>query len=473
MRLRIAIAIGLAAYFGFLLRYNSFFAAGPDSAGYCNEAKLIASGRMRLPIPMMRELGLDKSFADLFSHTGLIPGRRPFTLMPSYPAGLPLHQALFARIGGWTYAPFLVAPLAAIGSFLLIVGIARELRIEPLFAVGAGAIELAIPVLIAHAIQPVSDVPAAFYALLTIWLALRAEARPVLAIAAGAAMGMGAWVRPTNLLIAVPLAVALRPRAWKLAAAGALPFAIVQALWNKQLYGHPFRTGYGSLFDVLSWRPLCGTFHLITLAEMLTPLVVIGGVLAFFDRGIERRHRAMLASWIAAFYLFYAFYGYCQYYVSSRFLLPAMPALLLAFALALQRSVTSRVAAVAVVVAIVIADIIQVDARGALVNQVSESVYPETIRWAEARLPKNAIVASDLMSGAFVFYSGRIPVHWAGTVDRERLAVLRAAAKKAHLQWFAVLSDGESGPDPFNAWLPATWTPVATNRDVTLWRLME
>ena len=469
MRFRIALAAGLFAYFAFLLHYNNFFAAGPDAVGYCTEARLIAGGRLRMFVTPMRDLGIDQSFIDLFGNTGMIPSRRrPMTLVPSYPAGVPLHQALLATVGGWTYAAYLVSPLAAIGSFLLLFGIARELKIERLYAAGAGAIWLAVPVLIGHAVQPVSDVPAAFYALLTMWLALRG--RPA---AAGAAMGIGVWIRPTNLLIVVPLLIALRRRQWKLAAAGALPFGIALAIWNKQLYGSPFRTGYGSFFDVIAVRPLCGWFHLVTLAQMLTPVVAIGGLLMLFDRAVDRRQLAMLAAWIGVFYLFYAFYGYCDFYVSSRFLLPAMPALLIAFAIGLQRFVTNRAAAVALIVALLVTQMMTIHSVGTLFIKRDQSVVPESVRWAEAQLPKNAIVAAGLLSGAFLFDANRFTVQWGGMADRDRVAPVRAAAKKAHLQWYAVLSEDETSPETFNAWLPATWTPVATHRNVTLWRLVE
>ena len=47
-------------------------------------------------------------------------GPRPCTLAPTYPVGYPFHMAGAALIFGWKYGPFLVSPLAAVLSLVLI-----------------------------------------------------------------------------------------------------------------------------------------------------------------------------------------------------------------------------------------------------------------------------------------------------------------------------------------------------------------
>src|SRR4029077_17877733 len=149
-------------------------------------------------------------------------------------------------------------------------------------------------------------------------------------------------------------------------------------------------------------EPICATFHLTTLALLLTPVVVPGGLLVIADRHVDRWKRAMLATWFGVFYLFYAFYDYCPNILASRFLLPAVPALLLGVALVLRdlaspwRAVGSIAAAV-VVGAVVARGIYLLTNKYEILseNEVA-SVYPETVRWTERQLPSNAILYSFL-----------------------------------------------------------------------------
>ena len=80
---------------------------GADSSGYANLARMLNRGVTTLPVPA--------------------PGTPPlgFVALPHermasfYPIGLPIHLALFARIGGWERAPFFVSPLAGVVLVLL------------------------------------------------------------------------------------------------------------------------------------------------------------------------------------------------------------------------------------------------------------------------------------------------------------------------------------------------------------------
>jgi hypothetical protein len=102
-----------------------------------------------------------------------------------------------------------------------------------------------------------------------------------------------------------------------------------------------------------------------------------------------------------------------------------------------------------------------------------DSVYPSTIAFAEARLPKDAVVVSGLMAGAFLYDSGRYTFRFDVLPEPGRIAAVRAGAKRAHKKWYALLSVAEAEPARFAAWAPSEWVPVAINRDVTLWRLAE
>lgn len=470
-------------YFAVLLEHNCWFSGGPDSSGYCTEAKMIASGRMSLDVPLLRELRLQPEMIRAITPIGWMAGKADYTMVPTYPAGVPMHQALLGKFFGWDRAPFLVGPLTGVLTLFVFVALMCEFGIPLEYAMGGAAVYVLIPVFVDHAVQPVSDVVASFYSIVAIWLALRASrvAPAILpAILSGVAFSVGVWVRPTNFLLCIALAFALRwnPRRLIAAAIGAAPLGLALAWWNKTLYGSPLRTGYGSLLDVIKATPVCGAFHLRMTVAMLTPVIAAGGLLVFFDRRVDGWLRTLIGVWMGSFLLFYSFYDFCD----ERFLLPALPALVAGFLLVLKRAagvvgaytpVFAEVVAVLVLVALVGVQIQTVINEDALSLVQFDSVYPTSIAFAEARLPKDAVVVSGLMAGAFLYDNGRYTFRFDVLPEPGRLAQVREGAKRAHKQWYALLSVAESMPERFGVWEPSEWVPVAINRDVTLWRLKE
>ncbi|MEO6487584.1 MAG: hypothetical protein ABIO78_06570, partial [Thermoanaerobaculia bacterium] len=187
----------LALYAAYLISRASFAAGGPDSSGYLNAARLFESGRTRVVITPLRHLGIDSSFAGAFVPLGFALGPRSGTMVPTYPPGLPIHFVAAAKVGGWTRGPFVVSPLAAAGCMMMMFAVGRQFGLSHALAT-VGAVTLGfVPALVVHALQPVSDVVATFWALVTIWCAMRAQSRPGYAAFAGVAFAVGVWVRPT------------------------------------------------------------------------------------------------------------------------------------------------------------------------------------------------------------------------------------------------------------------------------------
>src|SRR5438552_4342009 len=187
MMKRVAPLILIAAavpYFVVLLRNTCFFPGGPDTSGYMNEAKLLARGRLRAPLPQIQTFGFGDDEIYLFTPFGFAPGGHE-TMVPTYPAGLPLHMVVVTWFGGWDRAPFLIAPLAAIGCLFLCYAVGRELGLAPVWAVIAPLILASFTVFIHLAIQPASDVVALMWALAAIFCALRARRQPFMAAMAG------------------------------------------------------------------------------------------------------------------------------------------------------------------------------------------------------------------------------------------------------------------------------------------------
>jgi hypothetical protein len=464
---------GAAGYFALLLANAPFFAYGPDPSGYLNEARMILAGRTSHPIAPILQYGLDPAMGRIFTPFGFT-ARPDGTMVTTYPVGTAVHLALAAAVGGWSIAPYLVSPAAAIGCLILIAAVARRVGLPSGWSITAAVILAAVPVFLSHALQPVSDVLAVFWGLLTMWAALRVQDRPWFALLAGVAFAIGVAVRPTNLLIALPLLAILHARIRSIATASMAALPIVAALmWYSQtLYGNPFATGYGPVSDVLvpSVFAKCGWFHFRTLSLVMIPAIAPAGLLVALVRRVPLSQRILLVAWTLTFFMFYALYDVCDSVESSRFMLPAVPALIIGF-LHLLRASTPGVPALAVgcVLAILAVQVRNVGRLHVLHANESESVYPETIRWAERILPRDAVLATGLLSGAYFHDTGRVTIRW-DQVEPESAAVLRRTFPSG-APWYALISQVEGDAASLAGHIPGQWDAVGTNRDVTLWRL--
>jgi len=467
-------------YASLLFRNTSFAAGGPDESGYMSEAKMLRAGRLRVEIEPLRTLELDRSFADVFTPLGFHnAGTR--TMVPSYPPGLPVHLLLASFFGGWERAPYLIAPIMALGCLILTYFVSRELGLPPLFAVAAAAILAAVPQFVLLSLQVMSDVPATFWALLAIWFALRSAAEDKhafpSALAAGIALGIAFWVRPTNAVLALPIALAMRGRRALVirAAIGAAPLIVLLLCLNAGVYGNPFRMGYGTPIEVLSLTRFGEAlgFYSRWMVRTLTPLVFPLGLLVILDRRADAWHRAMLASWFLSLIVFYGLYGPFDAWWYTRFLLPATPALIIGTLFLIRDLTPATLASVAAIA--LCAVVIYVSVRFGTRKRVlwiddDQRVYTGAMQWSAALLPRDAIVVSGVLSGSFLLYQSRFTARW-DRLDDDRFQLLRAYAGNAGLKWFAVLSDQEVSMDEFQRHLHGRWTPVSKFRDVTLYRL--
>ena len=464
---RVAVAIVLIAaiaYGTMLFRHLSFAAGGADSSGYLNEARMMAARATSRPIALLRTLHLPSEYGFVLVPLGFLQSKiDPRAMVPLYPPGLPAHFAIAGAIAGWTHAPFFLPPIAAFACLGLMFVLARQFGLSQWESIAASAILAACPVFIFMSAQPMSDVFALLWTLAAIVCAL--SGRRGLAIAAGAAFAISVCIRPSNLLAAIPLAFAMRwrPSRLALAIAGAIPFAIALMAWNDTLFGNPIRTGYGEMSYMVSWAyPRERLPHYsYWLAAQLSPLVFPGGLLVGFDRRVEGWRRAVLIAWFLPFFVFYSFYGAYETWWYTRFLLPAIPPLIIGFLLLIRKP---RV--LAVLVAAILALAIWQDRR---LNPLSvgeeESIYPEIVH--RFNFPKDAIVLNGQFSGAFLYYTGRETVRW-DQLDNDRFQLMRAYVANANLRWYAVLTPYEwEQVQKFNA----SWKKLDEHRGVLLLRL--
>jgi hypothetical protein len=474
-------AAALAIYGTHLYRHTCFAVGGLDSSGYANTARALSRGQLVEPLDALGRFRLPDSIAAAFTPFGFVHGPRDGTLAPFYPVGLPLHLAAAGALFGWRTAPYLVSPLFAILSLVLVYLVGRRMGLAGWAAAGAAAILAACPVFVFQAIQPMSDVVATFWVLAALLCALKSRDDWRWALVAGVCIGAGVLVRPSNVLLAVPLVFALRWNSRAIAAflAGGITFAAILLGYDSLCYGSPFETGYGMTghWGALAWanaRTRVVDYAMWT-SQILTPVVCLGWLGALFDRKIAARDRVLLGSWFAVLFVFYIFYAPADVWWYTRFLLPGLPALPLGFFVLvrdLSRAtrwprVVEAAAAIGVVL-IVRAGFRSTRELGVLEMPRMQAVFPQACALASSRLPAGALVLSRDMSGALRYYTNLTPVRW-DALDPATFQSLRTATEADGGRWFALLMKGEiefAAPR-----LPGNWTFLGEAGSVSLWRL--
>ena len=474
-------AVPLAAYGLFLVRYASFSVGGSDSSGYINTARRMAAGTLVGRPRALDRFGLPDELLQIFIPLGFVQGPRPGTMAPYYPSGFPAHMLAAARIFGWERGPFLVSPLAGVGCLILLYLLARDLSLSRAWAAAATAVFAAWPVFIGQAIQPMGDVTATFWALAAVLLAIKSRRRKAWALGAGAAIGIAILVRPTNVLLAVPLVFALPASltALALVVAGGIPFAAALAAYDLHCYGNALQSGYGKtgLFDAVALKnfPPRLRHYGGWILRSLTPVVPLAWLGVAFDRKAAWRDRALLVSWFGTFSLFYCLYEPYDSFWFVRFLLPAAPALVIGAVLVARdlagRLGRSRLAAAAAagLLALVLFHEGHVLAREHILNTAQyESVYPQACAWAGRTLPPNALVLTMAASGALEHYTGLSYGRW-DWLDTHPFADLRQRVERRGGRWYALLFPFEA--EQFPGHVPGRWKKIGTLRETSLWEL--
>ena len=485
----LAVAIGLGLYWVHLYRHTCFAVGGSDSSGYANGARALANGRLVAPIAPLERFDLGDERAPAFIPLGFVSGPTARTMAPLYPVGFSLHLAAAAALLGWETGPYLASPILALLTLVLLLFAGRELGLSPLAAAGAAVILAAAPVFVFQAIQPMSDVAAAFWCLAAIFAARRARVDARWAIAAGFAFGVAVLVRPPDLLLGVPLlfALPLERRSLLRFVLGGIPSAAILVAYNTICYGSALETGYGLTghWTALAWSNFPAHFADYTrwTSEEFTPLVCLGWVAALFHTGIARRDRALLFSWFGVFFLFYCFYGFGDAWWYTRFLLPGFAAIAIGFLLVAQdlaragaawaaarvrRGSLAAAAITIAVAAVASAGFRNADKLHVLNMPELQASFPAACREAERVLPPGALVLSMQMSGALAYYTELTPVRW-DRLDPASFGELRAKTEERGGRWFALMCAFEvplAAPK-----VPGRWTFLGETKSVSLWRL--
>jgi hypothetical protein len=482
-RIGLGCALLFAGYGGFLLRYTSFSVGGSDSSGYLNTARRLVSGTLVSRPRTLERFALPDELLPIFIPLGFVEGPRPGTMAPFYSSGFPAHMAAAALLLGWERGPFLVSPLAALGSVLLLYLLARELSLPRAWAGAAALVFAAWPVMIFQAVQPMSDVVATFWALAAVLCAVKARRRLLFAAASGAAVGIDVLVRPTSVLLVVPLAFALplSVRAISLFLGGGAPFAAALAVYDLRCYGDVLQSGYGKagVQEAIALRNFSPRLRHYGgwISRTGTPLVPMAWLGLLFDRKPAWRDRALLLSWFGSFFLFYCLYEPYDSFAFVRFLLPAAPGLFLGAALLVhdlaERLARPRVTgpvSIGLLLLVLLVEGRAVQRVGILGTAEGESIYPRICAWAARTLPADAVVLSMSASGALEYYTSLSYARY-DWIEPARLPRLRVGIQGRGGRLYALLFPFEV--EDFVKRLPGRWKQLGVLRDVTLSQLED
>ena len=479
-----ALAALLSVYASILVSHASRAVGGSDSSGCLNEARGLAAGRAVDPVDPLSRLSLQPEDLRLFIPLGYAPGPRPGTMSPVYPVGLPLHFVAAASLFGWASAPYFVSPLAAVVSLLLISLIARELGLSPIAGLACAVMLAVTPVLVFQGLQPMSDVVATAWALVAVLFGLRSRRASGWGAAAGFAFGVGVLVRPSSAVLILPLVFAVAPnrRAWSFFLLGGAPCLAVLFAFNRSAYGGIFKSGYddsgaSSGFSLRNVAP--GARHYgYWLSLTMSPLILPCWIAGCLRSALAARDRLLLFTWFGALFLLYVLYFPYDEWWYTRFLLPGIPALLLAsaalgerlLALRLARARLARRTAVLIAFVVICAAGIRVIRRERVLEiGRSQAVFPETIRWASARVPSHAFVFAMEFSGAMKAYGWGTPVRW-DLIEKKDFPALRRRLESDGGPLYALMLP-EEVTAAAEGNLSGTWKYLGHNGPASLWEL--
>lgn len=480
----LVIAALVAAYGGLLAATASPHASGSDQSGYLNCARLLADGQRFAPLRPVPGTPMGKVRPWLLIPLGFAPAPLPGHALPTYPPGFPLHLVAASRLVGWDAAGVAVQACAGAALLLLVCLLGQELGLRPAAGVAAALLLAAFPVTIHFFTWMMSDGLAATWCCAAVLGALLARRRPAWAAAGGFAFSVAVAVRPTDVLLLPALAVALprRGAAWLAFAAGGAPGALLLAAYNFEVYGGVLASGYRSASELFRtayfWPRILHFSHWLVrfLTVPVAALWLVGAAGAV--RG-DRRQLLLLA-WFLPIVVVYAFYYHSiEAWWYLRFILPAVPAFVLAAAatgddLAVQAAgrLSGRPARVAIALIAVLGVVYGVRngiawTRSFSVLRIARdtAVYPSGVRWLESRTPAGSPVVAMQFSGALFYSSERPLLRW-DTGDPSEFGRIVARSLEAGSRPHALLFEFEV--ERLHARHPGLFVEVARRPPVVL-----
>ena len=406
------------------IRWGTFAAGGSDSYCYLNQAELFARGAVHDYEP----LGADPSWpgpAAAFVPAGhsAVPSRMG-AMAPICPAGYPVMLAAAKLVLGRD-AMFWITPLMGALLVWLTFVVGRRIGGAPVGLLAA-LLLLTSPIFIYQVVQPMNDVVATALWCAALAAALGPAGGVRAAAVAGLLAGAALTVRPNLLPLAAVIGAWIAFRDGHLSMRAALSFGAALApgvafvlAAQAAMYGSPLRSGYGdlsALFSASHVLPNLARYPRWVL-EAQTPLVVLAAAAPWMLSGSARRAAWWLLAFIAAVFACYLPYVVFDEWWYQRFVLPALPPLLVLTAVPLVRlvercAVEWRPLVFAAMCAVLAATYLgRASQRDAFRLQDYERRFRSAGEYV-AGLPRNAAIVTVHQSGSVRFYSGRTTVLW-------------------------------------------------------------
>lgn len=438
--------------------FNTRAAGGADSYGYVSQVPLLRQGML------VDRVEYDPAFTWPRAAWSLVPlgyvgTEAADVIAPVYPPGLPLLMLLGSLFNA--EAVYLVVPLT--GMLLVASAWSAGTRLGDPLAAGLTALLVsASPTFLYQLVQPMSDVPAA-----ACWLSALVTVRRGRAgdIVAGLCVGLAILIRPNLAPLALVVVLAgwrQAPWTWRGAAAFAAPVtvAVLALLFVQQVrFGSPTASGYG---------PMRNLFRLDFVGQNLrqypawltvahTPFIWLSiAALPLLRRGPEPVFGHALVALAAGVWLLYipyvAFQPHEWHY--TRFLLPAIPIMLLLATLVAVRTVRRLVPeARTVLVPVLTVALLFLMGRYAVDHSAfsmheAERKYPVAGDAVLTRVGRGGWVLAGQHSGSLRLYAGSNTIRWdlvePRAIDRV-VDILEAGGRTPLL----VVDPGEV--DPFRA----------------------
>lgn len=484
---RVGLLLLLAGYLRWLIPALTPYATGSDASGYLWSARLFRHGTLSVPIDVPRGFPADVVGPSVFAPLGARVTPGTWTLVATYPTGLPLHIAAANLVLSEQSAVKAVLIVAAGAAVWVLYLIGRDAGLERWWAL-AGCVVLACsPLFLFMAVQPMSDVAATAWAEAAVLCAWRARRHLTFAIAAGASLGIATLVRPTNALLILPMAAAM-PFTWRHYAAlsaGGLPCAAFVAVYQAKTYGHPLASGYTDLASAFSSVNLAPSVaHYVRWLPRLASWLVVCTPAAFAGwSGALARWRLVIALWLLVMFGVYAGYPVTsETWWSLRFVLPAFPPLIVASLVGLRqigdavahrvriRSLSSILPATATVVCV--AGLVGSEQFAAHRHwKAGERVYPEALKMMAFDGSRSSATLMLQMSGAANYYAPRLHVLRYDALRLDGWTAIRAWQTRERTTIGAVLYGDETaeffGHD--GTLFPCRWESRGRYRHITFW----
>lgn len=479
---RIALmALSLAGVFYWATHFVAY-CGGSDSYGYVSASRALLDGALIQSQEVASWLPVANPL-DVATPAGWVPAADRSGIAPQYPLGLPMLMAVTTLIAG-RLGPFVVPFACGVVSLVLVHQIARA-------AYGERAAWLATtmvswsPLVVAYAIQPMSDVPATMWVLAAVWALLPPRQHPLLAgVATGAAFltrpgGLGAYV----VIGAAAFAFGGQGRVSRAVrfASGAAPFALALAAIQWRLFGHPLRTGYGALSALYTGGSISENLRIFATAmwQTQTPLWVVAVAASWLgtERTLTRLAMAVFLGSLVPYLLYLPF----DHWETLRFLLPGLVLLTIAAAGGVT-TVCARIRrppalAPGLTVAFGVACVLLYQSflreQGTPRLRVAEGRYPAVAEHLRNTTPPDAVVFAAQHSGSIRYYAPRLTLRWDLLRPEDFRPAIDALRARGHRVYVALEGSEQQrfARDFAEPLRTITRLPLGEVRNIQLWEL--